>query len=132
VYSWEQPGSNEEDTVSTNIDAEHTTIACEGCGAEAGEQCTYPCLSWVTREEIELLPRDVKVIADHRDAAGRWCLWSAVTVSPYYPHTTCPEGCPTSTVADLDTASSASSQHYIDTGRYLPVPTTTTPGGASC
>ena len=65
--------------MSANTD--HMTIACDGCGAEAGEQCTYPCLSWVTREEIDRLPLDVKVISDHHNTAGTWCLWSLTTVS---------------------------------------------------
>ena len=103
-----------------STDADHMTIACDGCGAEPGEDCSYPCLSWVTREEIERLPSDVKVITDHRTPTGAWCLWSLTTVSPYYPHGTCPADCPESAVRDVDDASSASRQHFIDTGRYLP------------
>ncbi len=51
-------------------DADHMTILCGECGLEPGEACSFLCLGWVTREEIEEHSLDVRVIVSYRTPAG--------------------------------------------------------------
>jgi hypothetical protein len=61
-------------------DADHMTILCVECGLEPGEACSFLCLGWVTREEIEEHSLDVRVIASYRTPAGVWCPRSTTAV----------------------------------------------------